>query len=266
MRADGMPVATPRSCTWHAHCRSGSVRNIVTIGNGWLSGALVLPLLQACFASSSRPPEHVPSGAVAPVREIPVLLGDSGAQTSEQETRLAERLTPDGLDRALALLVQQALTRSTAVHAEVGVRVAARIVTLQGRVDTPAQALALEKAASNVRFVRGVVNELYDAPYEQPQSEQLRQQVRAALSADACLDAAAIRVTVVGFTVYLQGYVRSVEEQRRALHYARAVPGLLGTFDELQVLDAPEECERDERALRSGHSAFKHRLTQHRVP
>lgn len=103
-----------------------------------------------------------------------------------------------------------------------------------------------------MRFVRGVINELYEAPYEQPQSEHLRQQVRAALSADACLDAAAIRVTVVGFTVYLQGYVRSVQEERRAPRLARAVPGLLGTFDELHVLDSTSGCNPDERPLRAG--------------
>lgn len=106
-------------------------------------------------------------------------------------------------------------------------------VTLSGNVDWRYQSHSAERAVRGLIGVRGVNNQLKVVPAAT--SENVSERIRDALTRNAELHAAAIRITVDGSVVTLEGQVHDLTERRSAERAAWAAPGVTAVIDRLSV-------------------------------
>ena len=107
-------------------------------------------------------------------------------------------------------------------------------VTLRGDVDWRYQSHSAERAVRRLLGVRGVNNQLKVIPAVT--SDNLSDRIRTALTRNSELDAAAIRITVDGSVVTLEGQVQDLAERRTAERAAWAAPGVTDVIDRLSVI------------------------------
>lgn len=107
-------------------------------------------------------------------------------------------------------------------------------VTLRGNVDWRYQARSAERAVRGLIGVRGVNNQLKVVPTASP--ENVSDQIREALIRNAELDVTAIRISVDGGVVTLEGQVHNLTERRTAERAAWASPGVTDVIDRLSII------------------------------
>lgn len=107
-------------------------------------------------------------------------------------------------------------------------------VRLRGTVDWRYQSDRAERAVRRLIGVRGVNNQLKVVPSVSP--ECTRDRIHAAMRRNAEIDASAIRVTVDGSIVILEGHVHYLAERRSAQRAAWAALGVTDVIDRLSVI------------------------------
>jgi len=106
-------------------------------------------------------------------------------------------------------------------------------VTLSGEVEWQFQRQAAEAAVRKLSGVSGVMNTILVRP--RVDAVNVRRRIEDALKRNAELEADAIRVTVSGGKVTLEGKVRALRERNVAEQAAWAAPGVLIVEDRLAV-------------------------------
>jgi osmotically-inducible protein OsmY len=113
-------------------------------------------------------------------------------------------------------------------------------VTLNGRVDSPAQKARAEQIAGGIEGVRGVQNLLTVAPEKRRAAERvdddtLKQRIESALAADRALQGSEIAVrSVEDGSVVLGGSAATLSDRLHALQVVRGVPGVRAVADQIE--------------------------------
>jgi osmotically-inducible protein OsmY len=137
-------------------------------------------------------------------------------------------------DTDIAQAVRQALEWDVEVPDErIQSTVTGGVVTLEGSVDFWHQSEDAARAVRHLAGVRGVVNKLrISAPAA---TEQIRQEIGAALERRAERTAKNIHVSVDDGTVTVSGAVHSWAERQAVIGAARFTPGVCAVEDQLRV-------------------------------
>lgn len=107
-------------------------------------------------------------------------------------------------------------------------------VTLRGDVFWRYQSRAAEEAVRQLVGVRGISNQLKVVPAAYPKNIDAR--LRSALNRNAEVDAAAIRITVDGSVVRLEGEVHYLTQRSSVERVAWNAPGVTNVIDEILVV------------------------------
>ena len=168
--------------------------------------------------------------AAAAAKSVPGVVG--------VENELHVRILSGGrrVDARVRGSVLQALMSSDVVPATVDAKVAERVVTLTGAVDTIVQRREAELLVGQVEGVLSVVNTIYltgSAPY----AGDIEQSIRNAFVRMARLDAVSVRAESSDGAITLTGVVSSWSEHDAAVAAAWSTPGVKAVVDELVVDD-----------------------------
>jgi len=149
-------------------------------------------------------------------------------------------------DHELAEHVAEELQYDPSIARASGVAVsaAAGIVRLEGKVDSFAQQLAIERAARRVAGVRGIINDLVVVPprHQTRNDDQIAGAVAIVLAWTANLPDG-ISSTVSDGYVTLEGTVALRHQKHAAELAVRQLVGVRGVYNRLKV--APEEIVQD---------------------
>lgn len=119
----------------------------------------------------------------------------------------------------------------------ISVRVDDGRVTMSGRVPKTFQRVAAKHAIARVIGVRGITDEVVIS--REQLSNDVGAEVSAALARNRLLENAALRVSSLGSTIYLDGTVGSYTAKRTALYIARCAPGVAAVIDRTTVHGKP---------------------------
>jgi osmotically-inducible protein OsmY len=115
----------------------------------------------------------------------------------------------------------------------ISIKVQGGTVILTGTVDWQYQRQAAEDDIHKLAGVAGVVNQVTIA--SRAQASDVQRRIEEALKRNAAVEAKAIRVTVQGGKVILEGKVQSWEERKVAERAAWSAPGVQTVDDRLSV-------------------------------
>jgi osmotically-inducible protein OsmY len=115
----------------------------------------------------------------------------------------------------------------------IGIKVQDGTVTLAGTVDWQYQRQAAEDDIRKLSGVAGVINQVTIA--SRAEASDVQKRIEEALKRNAEVEAKAIRVTVQGGKVMLDGKVQSFEERKAAERAAWSAPGVQTVEDRLSV-------------------------------
>ncbi|MEO1552975.1 MAG: BON domain-containing protein [Pseudomonadota bacterium] len=155
------------------------------------------------------------------------IIGAAGATavTATQERSFGEAID----DAAVSNEIKSRLIRNGGLG-EVDVEVAAGLVLLSGRVQTPELRLKAESIAWSVKRADDVANEIrIESPggfFANASDELISTRVRARLLGSSTVQANNFNVETYGGTVYLLGIARSGEELEKAAEEASLVGGV----------------------------------------
>lgn len=155
------------------------------------------------------------------------ILGAAGATavTATQERSFGEALD----DAAVSNELKSKLLANGGLG-EVDVEVAAGLVLLSGRVQTPELRLKAESIAWSVKRANDVANEIrIESPggfFANASDELISTRVRARLLGSSSVQASNFNVETYGGTVYLLGIARSADELEKAAQEASKVGGV----------------------------------------
>ena len=155
------------------------------------------------------------------------IVGAAGATavTATQERSFGEALD----DAAVSNEIKSRLLANGSMG-EVDVEVAAGLVLLSGRVQTPALRLKAESIAWSVKRADDVANEIkIESPggfFANASDELISTRVRARLLGSSTVQANNFNVETYGGTVYLLGVARSAKELEKAAEEASLVGGV----------------------------------------
>lgn len=155
------------------------------------------------------------------------IVGAAGATavTATQERSFGEALD----DAAVSNEIKTRLIRNGGLG-EVDVEVAAGLVLLSGRVQTPELRLKAESIAWSVKRADDVANEIkIESPggfFANASDELISTRVRARLLGSSTVQANNFNVETYGGTVYLLGVARSAKELEKAAEEASLVGGV----------------------------------------
>lgn len=106
-------------------------------------------------------------------------------------------------------------------------------ITLDGTVDWQYQRLAAQNAVSRLVGVTGVSNRMQLE--ERPPSEDIREQIEAAIARTADLDASDLELRVYGGSAFLSGHVASWAQREAAERAVWSAPGVTSVENALVV-------------------------------
>jgi osmotically-inducible protein OsmY len=155
------------------------------------------------------------------------ILGAAGATavTATQERSFGEALD----DAAVSNEIKSRLLAHGGLG-EVDVEVAAGLVLLSGRVQTPELRLSAESIAWSVKRANDVANEIrIESPggfFANASDELISARVRARLLGSSSIQASNFNVETYGGTVYLLGIARNASELEKAAEEASKVGGV----------------------------------------
>lgn len=155
------------------------------------------------------------------------IIGAAGATavTATQERSFGEAID----DAAVSSEIKSKLIANGGLG-EVDVEVAAGLVLLSGRVQTPELRLKAESIAWSVKRADDVANEIrIESPggfFANASDELISTRVRARLLGSSSVQANNFNVETYGGTVYLLGIARSAEELEKAAEEASKVGGV----------------------------------------
>ena len=158
---------------------------------------------------------------------VTAIVGAAGATavTATQERSFGEALD----DAAVSNEIKSRLVSHGSLG-EVDVEVAAGLVLLSGRVQTPELRLKAESIAWSVKRANDVANEIrIESPggfFANASDELISARVRARLLGSSSVQASNFNVETYGGTVYLLGIARSSDELEKAAHEASLVGGV----------------------------------------
>ncbi len=118
----------------------------------------------------------------------------------------------------------------------ISVDVVNNVVILRGIVPSYFEKRTAEDIARRIKGVRDVANELRVFPVQPRPDEQIAEDVRAALAADAWVDERAIQVTVSNGVVALSGTADSYSAKAHAEAAAWGVAGVVDVTDTIVVV------------------------------
>lgn len=181
---------------------------------------------------------------------IVTLKGTVGSMTNKQRaevltkkisgvSRVDNRLTVDSMpprDAELATLVERRLkVHRTIQPRELKVQVVGGIVTLTGKVETWSAVRDATIAASEVRGVRLVRNQLEIRSGPDHADVDIRRDIFSALDEDEAFDGLEFEVRVRDGSVTLEGFVRNTFERELARRTVQLVPGVRGVVNRLEI-------------------------------
>lgn len=166
------------------------------------------------------------------------VVGAAGATavTATQERTFGEAID----DAAVSTEIKSKLIANGGLG-EVDVEVAAGLVLLSGRVQTPELRMKAESLAWSAKRARDIANEIrIESPggfFANASDELISTRVRARLLGSSSVKASNINVETYGGTVYLMGVARSEEELKKAAEEASLVGGVRQVVSYIRLRD-----------------------------
>lgn len=198
---------------------------------------------------SARPFALLAAGLLPLTGCAAAAVGAAGAAgvAAVQERSLGEAVD----DAAVSSEIKTRLLAEGRGYGEVDVEVAAGLVLLSGRVDTPQQRIRAEEIAWSAKRTRDVANEIRIEPpggfVKNVSDEIITARVRAALFGSRNVKSYNFNIETYDGVVYLMGIARSSEELQAAAEKASYVGGVEQVVSFVRLRDPqPQATRRDD--------------------
>jgi len=157
-----------------------------------------------------------------------------GVKAVAEDIRVGISNTDLKSDSEIAEAVVNALTWNTAINEDkIKIKVEDGFVTLTGEVDQAYQRTIVTNAIDHLKGVVMVFNLITVTP--KPLAENVKQKITDAFARHASIDAAKIKIEIVGNTVKLTGTVRTFAESEDAEAAAWAASGVNAVDNKLEI-------------------------------
>jgi len=214
---------------WNTFVNDGLINVKVQDGKVELSGSV---------GSDAEKTEAFLSAWVNGAREVDI--SKLATEPWERNEDLRKKKYAYKSDQEITSAIKQALSYDPRVKAlNVGVQVAAGVVTLLGTVNSIKAKLAAESVARHTVGTLGVANQLRVEPGKPIADKVLMSRIQAAFESNPVLDASAIETKVAKGKVTLTGKVPTPFERVEAADVANGLEGVTSVSNQLQVT-APE--------------------------